>query len=74
MPVEKGSKAYKVIDNARQQYVSYLTTDEIAACMARIQEHLLTLSQHEDVNTRRMYLDILGDLQVELTGRQLGLF
>lgn len=65
-----GDLAFIAGPGARRKYVSYLSTDEVAACEQRAKERLRRpLSTHQ----RELWTDIHNDLLNELEVRQLQL-
>lgn len=56
-----------------QLYVSYLTADQLAASIQRIDDKLLTMSQQERRKRGELLKTVRRDLSHELSNRQLTL-
>lgn len=62
------------VENYRQLYVSYLTTDAIVAAQAEIEEELSSKNPHYSTETRRVLRGVWSDLERERMLRQMELW
>ena len=56
-----------------RKYVSYLTADELAACIARITDTLSTTPQQRPARAVEVLTEVREDLRDELARRQMSL-